>query len=458
MTSATTALRPAPETLDATEPPRGLGWLSIARLGLVQAAIGAVVVLMTSTLNRVMVVELSLAAAVPGFLVGLHFAVQILRPRMGFGSDRDGRRIRWIIGGMALTSASGLLAAVATAWMMSAPIPGLMLALVAFFLLGVGISASSTPFLAYMAERVEESRMAGAAALTWILMIVGIILTAAIGGAFLDPFSPTRLVQVAAGITGGAFLLTVVAVIGRRGSEPIHLREDSETRGAFREVLRAMWEDRQSRAFAMFIFVSMLAYSAQDIILEPFAGAVFGMTPGESTQIAAQQHAGVLIGMIVGAFLAARFWTLTRWAAAGCLGSAVALLGIVMLPTGAPVGLLKGAVFALGFANGIFAVAAIGAMMGLTVKGRAGGAGLRMGFWGAAQAIAYGTGGLLGAVGSDIFRQVLGSASAGYSVVFTIEAVLFVAAAVLVVTTVRDESPTRSRDALLQAGKAMAAS
>ena len=202
------------------------------------------------------------------------------------------------------------------------------LALVAFFLLGVGISASSTPFLAYMAERVEESRMAGAAALTWILMIVGIILTAAIGGAFLDPFSPTRLVQVAAGITGGAFLLTVVAVIGRRGSEPIHLREDSETRGAFREVLRAMWEDRQSRAFAMFIFVSMLAYSAQDIILEPFAGAVFGMTPGESTQIAAQQHAGVLIGMIVGAFLAARFWTLTRWAAAGCLGSAVALLGV----------------------------------------------------------------------------------------------------------------------------------
>ena len=170
-----------------------LSWPSIARLGLVQAAIGAVVVLMTSTLNRVMVVELGLAAAVPGVLVGIHFAIQILRPRMGFGSDRDGRRIRWIIGGMALTSASGLLAAVATAWMTTAPSAGLSLALVAFFLLGVGISASSTPFLAYMAERVEEQRMAGAAALTWILMIVGIIVTASIGGAFLDPFSPARL-------------------------------------------------------------------------------------------------------------------------------------------------------------------------------------------------------------------------------------------------------------------------
>jgi BCD family chlorophyll transporter-like MFS transporter len=433
-------------------------WGNIARLGLVQAAIGAVVVLMTSTLNRVMVVELGLVAAIPGTLVGIHFAVQILRPRMGFGSDRDGRRIRWIVGGMALTSASGLLAAVATAWMTVAPTRGLLLALGAFFLLGIGISASSTPFLAYLAERVEEPRMAGAAALTWILMIVGIIVTAAVAGALLDPYSPTRLVQVAAGVTIGAFVLTLFAVVGRSGSRPIHLREDAKTKGAFREVLGAMWADPKSRAFAMFIFVSMLAYSAQDIILEPFAGAVFGMTPGESTALAGVQHGGVLIGMIAGAVLAARVWTLTRWAAAGCLGSAAALLGIVMIPATAPVELLKGTVFALGFANGIFAVAAIGAMMGLTVKGKAGGAGLRMGFWGAAQAIAYGTGGLLGAVGSDIGRELLGSAAAGYSVVFTVEAVLFVAAAVLVVATVRDEEPARSRDSLLQAGKAMAAS
>ena len=77
----------------------GLSWPSIARLGLVQAAIGAVVVLMTSTLNRVMVVELGLLAALPGGLVGLHFAVQILRPRMGFGSDRDGRRHRQFLMG-----------------------------------------------------------------------------------------------------------------------------------------------------------------------------------------------------------------------------------------------------------------------------------------------------------------------------------------------------------------------
>ena len=38
------------------------GWLHIVRLGLVQAALGSIVVLTTSTLNRVMVVELALPA------------------------------------------------------------------------------------------------------------------------------------------------------------------------------------------------------------------------------------------------------------------------------------------------------------------------------------------------------------------------------------------------------------
>ncbi|MGI4951866.1 MAG: PucC family protein, partial [Janthinobacterium lividum] len=68
-----------------------LGWLGIARLGVVQAALGSVVVLMTSTLNRVMVVELALPAIIPGMLVALHYAVQVLRPRLGYGSDVGGR-------------------------------------------------------------------------------------------------------------------------------------------------------------------------------------------------------------------------------------------------------------------------------------------------------------------------------------------------------------------------------
>lgn len=100
-----------------------LGWLGIVRLGFVQMALGAIVVLTTSTLNRVMVVELALPAMLPGALVGLHYALQVLRPRLGYGSDQGGRRTPWIVGGMALLAAGGATASLATAWMADALVP-----------------------------------------------------------------------------------------------------------------------------------------------------------------------------------------------------------------------------------------------------------------------------------------------------------------------------------------------
>lgn len=412
---------------------RGLSWPSIARLALIQVSIGAIMVIMTSTLNRVMVVELGLAAAVPGALVALHFAVQLLRPRLGFRSDTDGKRITWIVGGMGIVVLAGIGAAAATALMETSTAMGIGAAVLAFFFLGFGISASSTPFLAYLAERVDERRMAGAAALTWIMMIAGMIATAMIAGFLLDPFSYGRMVAVTAGVCGAAMVMTLVAVWGRRDGIVVDAfrgtggSEREEV--SFKEAFGAMWSDPQSRRFATFIFVAMMAYSAQEIILEPFAGSVFGMTPGESTRVAGMQHGGALLGMALGAFGASRFGTLTRWAAAGCVGSAVALGGLAFMPVLGWTEGMKFFVFALGVANGVFAVAAIGAMMGLTVRGKVGGAGLRMGFWGASQAIAYGTGGLMGAILSDVARTLLGSPTLGYVLVFILEGVLFVVAA-----------------------------
>jgi MFS transporter, BCD family, chlorophyll transporter len=415
-----------------------LTWPSIARLALVQVAIGAVMVIMTSTLNRVMVVELGLAASIPGALVALHFAVQLLRPRMGFSSDAHGTRINWIVGGMALVAISGFAAAGSTALMSASTGGGIALALASFVGLGVGISAASTPLLAFLAERVEERRMAGAAALFWILMIAGMILTAGVAGTLLDPFSYGRMLAVTGGVCGIAFLASVVAVWGRTDGVVLNAfrgAQRADGRDAtFGETFGAMWHDPQSRRFAIFVFVSMLAYSAQEIILEPFAGQVFGMTPGESTRVAGMQHGGALLGMLFGAVAASRFGTLPKWAAAGCIGSAIALLALAVMPVAGSAAGLKASVFALGVANGVFAVAAIGAMMGLTVKGKAGGAGLRMGFWGAAQAMAYGAGGFIGAALSDLARTFLGSPAAGYVLVFLLEAVLFVAAAGIVLS------------------------
>jgi BCD family chlorophyll transporter-like MFS transporter len=93
-------------------------------------------------------------------------------------------------------------------------------------------------------------------------------------------------------------------------------------------------------------------------------------------------------------------------------------------------GPLRPALFILGVANGTFAVSAIGAMMGLARNGRGAREGTRMGLWGAAQAVAFGCGGLAGSFSSDVARAVFGTPNVAYSAVFVAEAALFVMAAI----------------------------
>jgi BCD family chlorophyll transporter-like MFS transporter len=249
-----------------TAPLPPLGWLGILRLGLVQTALGAIVVLTTAALNRVMVVEHQLPATLPGLLVALHYALQMLRPRMGHGSDQGGRRTPWIIGGMAVLGTGGVLAAIATAWMGTIA-PGIALAAFAFTLIGLGVGAAGTSLLVLLAKRVAPDRRAPAATIVWMMMILGFALTATIAGKLLDPFSFERMVWVTTGVSVVAVAVTLLAVIGVEGHaarRPAPAGPAPKT--AFTVALREAWADPQARRFTIFVFVSMLAYSAQDLI------------------------------------------------------------------------------------------------------------------------------------------------------------------------------------------------
>jgi MFS transporter, BCD family, chlorophyll transporter len=412
-----------------------LGWLSIIRVGLVQSALGGVVALTTSTLNRVMVVEFALPAMLPAALVAWHYAIQLSRPRWGYGSDMGHRRTPWIVGGMGVLALGGLLATNATVMMESSPVIGILLGILAFTMIGAGVGACGTSLLALLASRTAPARRPAAAATTWIMMIVGIVITAGISGALLDPFSSQRLALVASGIVGIAFLLTLVAVWGIEG-EPETPGESEQAKPPFAQVLRETWADPLARRFTIFVFISMLAYSAQDLILEPFAGIIFDMTPGQSTQLAGVQNGGVLLGMILVGVCGARFgdkkraW-MRQWTVAGCIGSAAALVALACASAVGPAWPLQPTVFALGFANGVFAVSAIGSMMGLAGAGQASREGVRMGVWGAAQACAFACGGFAGAAGVDILRAVLPQDSSAFLIVFSLEAALFTFAALL---------------------------
>lgn len=410
--------------------PMNLSWLSIIRLGVVQMSLGAVVVLMTATLNRLMVVELALPAVLPGVLVGLHYGVQITRPNWGLRSDMGGRRTPWIISGMAILGIGGVLAAISIPIIDNSFLLGMLTSLIAYILIGIGVGASGTSLLALLATSTTPRRRAAAATITWLMMIAGIAITAGATGVMLDPYSHTLLIKIVTIISAGALTLTIIAMwkVELYQSKSIPKQETSFIKG-----ISEIWSEPKARNFAVFIFLSMTAYFMQELILEPYAGLVFGFTPGESTSLSGLQNGGVFLGMLCVGIVCTglNLGSLKIWIVSGCVGSAVSLLGIAVLGMGAPAQYLSIAVVCLGFFNGMFAVAAIGSMMSLAGQGRNSREGTRMGIWGAAQAIAAGFGGLLGAVSVDLIKLVSETEATAYGSVFLLEAAIFLVSATM---------------------------
>lgn len=388
-----------------------------------------------------MVVEYALAASIPGFLITLHHVVQLARPYIGYGSDGGSRRTPWIIGGMIILATGSVTATLGATLIPTLGIGGHMVAALGYLLIGVGSGAAGTSLLVLLSKQVSDQRKPAAASLVWFMMIMGFAVTGGVTGQLLDPFTETRLLWVVSGTAAIALALSFVAVIGVEKSPSNMIAKSStssEEKPPFSIAIKEVWREDHARRFTVFVFASMLAYSAQDLILEPFVGLTFGWTVGETTALAGMQHAGMLLGMFAMAFSTYAFKSKTKhilhlWIRGGCLLSAVCL---ALLATG---GLLGGDswpininVFVLGVANGSFAVAAIGGMMMLASEGRSQRDGLRMGLWGAAQAISFALGGFLGTVAVDVASLWLANPAAAYGIVFFAEAALFVWAASLI--------------------------
>ena len=410
-------------------------WFEILRLGFVQMAIGGMVVITTSTLNRIMVVELLLPAVVPGLLVTLHYCIQILRPRMGFGVDKSGVATPWIGGGLLILALGSATTSYATLLMFENQVNGLVIATIGFILIGLGVSASGTSLLTLLAKKVDENKRAPAAAVLWLMMIGGFAITAMIIGVLLDPFTPERLFVVCSSVTLVLLLMAFVAIWDiEKPEESRNEDSDQVTSTDFFSALSEIWTEKETRLFSIFVFMSMFAFSMQDLILEPFAGTVFDMTPGETTKLSGMQHLGVLLGMAFisiicsGFFIFKKISSLKLWISLGCFLSAFSLLLLSFIALGKTSFPLRETVILLGISNGIFSIAAIGLMMQLARQGLKKREGIRMGLWGAAQAIAFALGGLMGTIFSDLFRYFFSSDREGYATVFLIESGLFLIA------------------------------
>lgn len=398
-------------------------WGRVIQLCLANVAIGGLAALPVNLFNRLMTVELALPAILPGLLVALHYAVQLSRPVWGHRSDLQAGRSPFIIGGIAVVG----LGLIITAWGIATPLPiGFAIAVwvLAYALIGVGIGAAGTSFLALLASSVSDERKGAAATIAWLSLIIGAIVTSIGAGIALDPYSPARLIIVVACVAGICVLLAMAATWRVERLVASTSSTANRTKTNLSQALKETWSDADARAFTGFVVLSILAFYLSELILEPFAGHIHGLTPDESTSLSGGKDGAALLGMLMAGGLSVfAIGSLRFWAVTGCVISAFGLLGLSaglqLLPF----------VIVLGFGNGLFVVGAIGSMMRLA-SARKGATGTRMGVFGAAQAIAAGVAGLIATGTVDLARWVM-PLDAAYATVFIFEALLFLLAAVV---------------------------
>ena len=429
-----------------------MNWFSILRLGLVQLCIGSSVVIPLSTLNRLMKVELALPATIAGFLIALHYAVQLTRVNWGYLSDKTQNRSQWIIFGMLILGIGGVLASVSIPLIESNFAYGIMLALFSYTLIGFGVGAAGTPLLALLASYSSKSQKGFAASITFLMMILGLAITGITTGIILDPYSHQKLMKITASL---AIITNILSYLSLKNLEKSLLNNaDARIPNSIRydvpflTGIKKIWMEREARLFTIFIFISMGAFSMQDPILEPFAGEVFGFAVGESTKLDGFHKIGTLIGIILiilclskfrigfgsfSIFKNERLGSEKLWLITGCLFSALSLFIISLLGlTYRDPGILNSVVFFFGISNGVFTAGILGTMLHLASRGSGdNNTGTRMGIWGAAQAYATMIAVFFSTVLVDILGLMMNSLPSIYGIVFLTAASFFIAAAFL---------------------------
>ena len=429
-----------------------MNWFSIFRLGLVQLCIGSSVVIPLSTLNRLMKVELALPATIAGFLIALHYAVQLTRVNWGHLSDKSQNRSQWIVLGMLILGIGGILASASIPLIENRFSYGIILALLSYSLIGFGVGAAGTPLLALLATYSSKSQKGFAASITFLMMILGLAITGITVGTILDPYSHQKLLKITSSL---AIITIIISFLSLRNLErslqnsshaltPNTINSDVP----ILEGIKKVWMEREARLFTIFIFISMGAFSMQDPILEPFAGEVFGFTVGESTKLDGFHKIGTLIGIISIVLCLSKFrigfgslsivknerlGSEKLWLITGCLFSALSLFIISLLAlTLKEPNLLNSVVFIFGISNGVFTAGVLGTMLHLASRGSGDNKeGTRMGIWGAAQAYATMIAVFFSTLLVDILGLIMTSLPSVYGIVFLTAASFFIASAYL---------------------------
>ncbi len=410
----------------------------ILRLALFQVPVGMALVLITGTLNRVMIVELGVQAWFVALMVALPVVFAPLRALIGFRSDIHvsafgWRRVPFIwfgtmmqYGGLAILPFALL---VLSGDGVGPVIWGQLGAGLAFLMIGLGLHTTQTAGIALATDLAPEHLRPRIVALLFVMLLIGMLLSSLLFGWLLRDFGPIKLIRV---IQSAALITLVLNVYSTWKQEPRGIapgpREASQA--SFRESLRELNSDPRSKRLLVAVALGTVGFTMQDILLEPFGGQILGLSVGATTSLTALLVSGMLIAFAVAAKRLATGLDPNRLAAYG------ALLGVVAFAIVGMVGLLKFrslfgfGVVLIGIGGGLFAMGTLTAAMAIAKEHNRG---LALGAWGAVQATATGVAIAAGGALRDIVSGLaldgalgpgLAGPGVGYAFVYHLEWVL----------------------------------
>ncbi|MEE4153798.1 MAG: BCD family MFS transporter [Erythrobacter sp.] len=411
----------------------------LLRLALFQVSVGMATVLLTGTLNRVMIVELGVPTTLVALLIAVPLVAAPFRALIGHKSDRHRsvfgwKRVPYIwfgslmqFGGLAIMPFALILFSKPETFTLAT-----IAAAAAFLLTGVGLHVTQTAGLALATDLAPEDKRPRAVALLYVMLLAGMMFAAFIIGGLLIDFSNTRLVQVIQGCAVLTLGLNVVA-LWKQEARGAPNKGEPDTGPTFSALWSDFVRDGRNARLLTAIGIGSAGFAMQDALLEPYGGEVLGLSVGATTALTGAWALGALIGFMLSGRSLARGNDPLRLAGLGLVtGLAAFLLVVFAAPFASPLMLFAGAL-CIGMGLGLFSVGTLIEAMNLA---RSASAGLALGAWGAVQATCAGVGIALGGGIRDVVAAIAMSGDAhaaiatratGYTSVYVIEILLLLA-------------------------------
>lgn len=408
----------------------GIMLIKRLQLAIIHTAVAMTLVPFTSTLNRVMIFDFGISKTLFTFIAIFPYLFSPIQVTIGSFADRHPilgyRRTPHILLGLLLCAAGLAVSPFMVSIIQDSLILGLLMGLFAFWLWGMGYHFSAVSYFSLASEVSGEKGRGTTIAIMFFMMVLGIIASAQTVSYMVTTPTFEEISRAFWTVAVAALTLGLLGLVKLESRSDSSSRPRSETH-TLREMYAVITANPVARIFFIYLFLLLAAILGQDVLLEPFGAQAFGMSIAQTSRIVSIGQSLTLVAFFVAGFLEGRVAKKTI-AQMGNLGALLGFVLIVVSGFAHSLGIFYVGIMLLGFGTGISTVANLSLMFDLTVREKIG---LYIGAWGFSNGLSRLVGLLMAGVIADLATQFSGHPLSGYLIVFGIEALMLLIAALM---------------------------